>query len=55
MSAGFYNNKYTISCSQDQTLKVWDCDSIPERAPPKGTKTKKKKKKMDVESTKKDN
>jgi WD40 repeat protein len=23
--AGFYNNQYAISCSLDQTLKVWNC------------------------------
>lgn len=48
-AAAFWNNRYAISCSYDQNVKVWDCDSLPERAPPKGGKNKKKKKKMEVE------
>lgn len=55
IAAGFWGNRYAISCSQDHNVKVWDCSGIPERQPPKGSKiNKKRRKKMEVEVEKGD-
>ena len=44
IGATFLDSRLAISYSQDHDVKIWDVESAPERAPPKGKKTKKKRK-----------
>lgn len=42
--ATIYRNRFVVSCSQDQNIKVWDLNRLEERKPPKSKKSKGKKK-----------